>query len=237
LTMTRKPRGPGKRVKAVIFDLDDTLVESTVNYGKFKGLVIDRLVSWGEDRDTYSPDETIVAILSRFEQRMMASGMSREELASKLSQLDKIMDEVELERVSETKAIRGALDLLRMLRRGGVRVGILTRGCEEYAEAAMSATGMLSMVDSVECRNSKTKAKPNPESYLRLVEALGVPKDETIFVGDHPIDAQCAVNAGVPFVAVLTGDVPEEVLRDAGSIEVFADVGEMIAWFEARLHD
>ncbi|OGS56891.1 MAG: hypothetical protein A3K60_01700 [Euryarchaeota archaeon RBG_19FT_COMBO_56_21] len=235
--MARTPTKPGKRLKAVIFDLDDTLVESTVNYGKFKSLVIERLISWGEDRQSYRPDETIVAILSRYEQRMRASGMSPKELDSRLSELDKIMDEVEMEHASDTKTIRGAGDLLRMLRSRGVKIGILTRGCESYAETALAVTGMLSLVDSIECRNSKTKAKPNPESYLRLVHALGVEKDETMFVGDHPIDAQCAANAGVPFVAVRTGEVPDEILEEVGSLKVFADVGEMIAWFESNLKD
>ncbi len=82
----------------------------------------------------------------------------------------------------------------------------------------------------VECRNSKTKAKPSPEAYLKLVKALGVRKEETIFVGDHPIDGQCAANAGVPFIAVLTGDVPEKALRAAGAVEVFQDVGQMATW-------
>jgi phosphoglycolate phosphatase len=94
---------------------------------------------------------------------------------------------------------------------------------------------MLGLVDSIECRNSKTKAKPDPSSYLKLVEALGVEKDETIFVGDHPIDAQCAANAGVPFIAVRTGEVPDDNLREVGSLEIFSDVGEMLPWFRETL--
>lgn len=233
--MAGRPLRQGNTLKAVVFDLDDTLVESTVNYGKFKSLVIERLAFWGEDRRSYRPDETIVAILSRYEQRMLASGMTREQLDSRLSELDRIMDEVEMEHASETRAIRGARELLTFLRSEGVKIGILTRGCEKYAETALETTGMADLVDFIECRNSKTKAKPNPESYLRLVEALGVEKEDTMFVGDHPIDAQCAANAGVPFVAVRTGDVPDDILNGVGSVEVFSDVGEMIEWFRTNL--
>ena len=60
-------------------------------------------------------------------------------------------------------------------------------------------------------------------------------KEETILVGDHPIDGQCAANAGVPFVAVETGDVPEPRLRGAGCVEVFPDVGSMASWLENRV--
>ncbi len=231
---TANPPFP-KDIKAVIFDLDDTLVESTVNYAKFKRLVIDRIASHDEDRGNYSQNETIVAILSRYEKAMNDHGLPKKVIADRLAELDRIMDDVELERVGETVAFEGAAEVLGMLRRSGIRVGILTRGCKEYATAALRATSMEDMVDELECRNSDTKAKPDPESYLKLVDRLGVDKDETLFVGDHPIDAQCASNAQVRFVGVLTGDVPEEVLRGAGSMAIFRDLGEMLGWMKAGL--
>lgn len=219
-----------RSIKAVIFDLDDTLVESTVNFPKFKGMVIDRIVSYGENRADYDPSATIVVIINRFEASMAEKGVPDLEARRRLAELDKIMDSVEMERVSETVAYDGAARLLNLLRKNGIGIGILTRGCQEYADSALSRTGLSSLVDVVECRNSKTKAKPNPEAYLKLVKALGVRKEETIFVGDHPIDGQCAANAGVPFIAVLTGDVPEKALRAAGAVEVFQDVGQMATW-------
>jgi len=226
-----------RSIKAVIFDLDDTLVESTVNFPKFKGLVIDRIVSYGENRADYDPNGTIVVIINRFEARMAEKGVPEVEARRRLAELDKIMDSVEMERVSETIAYDGAAKLLNLLKDNGIRIGLLTRGCQEYAESALSKTGLSTLVDVVECRNSKTKAKPNPEAYLKLVKALGVRKEETIFVGDHPIDGQCAANAGVPFIAVLTGDVTEKALRAAGAVEVFRDVGQMSEWLRGILEE
>ena len=227
--------GLPKDVRAVIFDLDDTLVLSTVDYGKFKRLVIDKIVSHGEPRTMYDPKETVVSIVSRYESRMHEAGLPDEERKRRLAELDRIMDEVELERVSETKAIRGASELLELLRNQGIKIGILTRGCQDYATAALSEAGLMQLVDAIECRNSETKAKPNPESYLRLIEQLRVRKEETFFVGDHPIDAKCAANAGVPFVAVETGDVAPDELRAAGCVAVFPDVGSMVEWLKAIL--
>lgn len=224
-----------RSIKGVIFDLDDTLVESTVNFPKFKSQVIERIISYGEDKADYDPTGTIVTILNRFETSMAKKGVPKTEAQRRLAEMDKIMDAVEMERVSETVAYDGAAKLLSLLRGNGIKVGILTRGCQEYAESVLSRTGLSELVDAVECRNSNTKAKPNPEAYLRLVKALGVRKEETIFVGDHPLDGQCAANAGVPFVAVRTGDVAESALRAAGSIEVFSDVNQMVAWLDAIL--
>jgi HAD superfamily hydrolase (TIGR01549 family) len=224
-----------KVIRAVVFDLDDTLVLSTVDYGKFKRLVIGKIVSNGEPGTMYDPKETVVAILSRYEARMREAKLPDGERKRRLAELDRIMDQVELERVGETKAIRGAAELLELLRTKGIKIGILTRGCHGYASAALSEAGLMHLVDAIECRNSETKAKPDPESYLRLIERLGVRKEESFFVGDHPIDAKCAMNAGVPFIAVETGDVPSDDLRAAGCVAVFPDVGSMVDWFKRIL--
>lgn len=221
------PRTPKRRLRAVIFDLDDTLVWSTVDFPKFKHLVIDRIEEFGDDRSLYDPRETIVRIVDRFEDRMRGRGVPEAEVRAMLAELDRIMDAVELEKVDETKALPGAAETLAFLRERGVRVGILTRGCAAYAAKAMARTGLGGLVDAMECRNSDTRPKPYPDSYLRLTDALGVDKDETLFVGDHPIDAQCASNAGVPFIGVTTGDVSAEEFMRAGSFMVVKDVGEL----------
>jgi len=226
-----------REVKAVVFDLDDTLVESTVDFPKFKGLVIDRIVDQGENRNDYGPNESIVAILARYEARMKGKRIPEKEIRRRLAELDMIMDSVEMERVSETAAYEGARELLELLHLNGIKVGVLTRGCQKYANKALANTGLFRYVDALECRNSETKPKPDPEAYLKLVAALGVRKEETIFVGDHPLDAQCAANAGVPFIAVRTGDVPEESLRRAGSVEVFRDIGEFAHWLDEMLRE
>ncbi len=219
-------------LRAVIFDLDDTLVQSEVDFGKFRKLVIDRITEYGEDRDNYDPSDLIVTILGQFEENQRASSVPENAIRSRLAELDAIMDQVEMERADQTIAIKGAVELLKMLKTNGVRIGILTRGCRQYAEHVLERTGLIEMVDGLECRNSDTRPKPSPDAYLRLVHALGIEKDETVFVGDHVIDAQCAKNAGVPFISVMTGDVPEDILREAGSIAVFQDVGHLIHWFE-----
>lgn len=229
--------GPRGRLRAVIFDLDDTLVLSTVDFAKFKRLVIERIVAYGEDGSLYDPSETIVRILDRFEGRMRDEGVPEPVARQRMAELDRIMDAVELERVGETHAIPGAAELLADLRGMGLKIGVLTRGCGDYAERALCRTGLRGLVDAVESRNSETRPKPDPESYLRLAGRLGVDRSETVFVGDHPIDAQCAARAGVPFVGVMTGDMSEEELEKAGSVVVVRHVGELLDYLRSAAAD
>jgi len=224
-----------RRLKAVVFDLDDTLLVSTVDYAKFKTLTIERLVQYGEPREDYTPSETIVAILRRFEGRMRTRGVPEVEIRRRLAELDRIMDEVEMEHVDDSVAYPDSRRLLRLLRENGVKVGILTRGCRDYAVAALSKTGLADLVDAMECRNSETRPKPDRESFDKLIGALGVRREDTVLVGDHPIDGHCASNAGVPFIGVRTGEVPDHLLVEAGAVAVFDDVGELADYMESVL--
>lgn len=223
-------------VKGVIFDLDDTLILSTVDYTRFKRLIIERIASASrDDPGLYHPEEGIISIMTRYRERMLQRGETEEWISVEVAEFDKIMDGVELEKVHETKEIPGAKELLSLLKAHSVKIGILTRGCEEYAKAVLSMTDLAQFVDAVECRNSHVPPKPNPEPYWRLAERLGLHPEETVFVGDHTIDIVCAQKAGVPFIGVMTGDMPESEMRDAGSAEVFESVAQMLDWAKEAL--
>jgi phosphoglycolate phosphatase len=47
--------------------------------------------------------------------------------------------------------------------------------------------------------------KPDPEGILLAIRKLGVDPASAVYVGDHCVDAMAAKNAGVPFVATLSG--------------------------------
>ncbi|UCE91516.1 MAG: HAD family hydrolase [Methanobacteriota archaeon] len=220
----------------MVFDLDDTLIVSTVDYARFKRLIIDRIAATeGDDPSRYSPSEGIVSLIGRYRETMKGRGESTERIAAELAEFDRIMDGVELERIEETKEIPGARELLTHLKAHEIKIGILTRGCEEYVSAALAMTDMTGLVDAVECRNSSVPPKPSPEPYWRLVGRLGLRPEETVFVGDHTIDLVCAKQAGVPFVGVMTGNLSEEELMEAGSVAVFESVAQMAAWTKLAL--
>ena len=230
---SKLPTGSGLR--GVVFDLDDTLILSTVDYARFKTLIIESISTMGDDAGLYSPHEGIVGLIDRFSDRMLEKGWTDRQVKEALDEFERIMDGVEMERVHETRELEGARELLEYLDSRGVRIGILTRGCREYAEEALRLTGLREYVHALECRNPDMPAKPNPEPYWHLVEQLGLRPEDTIFVGDYLLDAICAERAGVPFLGVMTGDLTEEQLREAGSIAVFPSVADLLPWFEPLL--
>ncbi len=62
-----------------------------------------------------------------------------------------------------------------------------------------------------------TRAKPHPEPVLKTLEALGFAPEETLVVGDMPVDILMGRNAGAATCAVTYGNASREELAAAGA--------------------
>ncbi|HYD42907.1 MAG TPA: HAD-IA family hydrolase [Anaeromyxobacter sp.] len=73
-------------------------------------------------------------------------------------------------------------------------------------------------------------AKPDPAGARALLARAGVRPEDAVLVGDSPVDAQTARNAGMEFVAVTWGLVPREELVRAGAIHLVDRAEELAPW-------
>jgi phosphoglycolate phosphatase len=55
--------------------------------------------------------------------------------------------------------------------------------------------------DLVVSAQDVSRPKPDPESFVRILEHFGLKPQEAIYIGDSQVDEHFAANAGVPFVA------------------------------------
>ncbi len=69
------------------------------------------------------------------------------------------------------------------------------------------------MVDVFLPREDVPKVKPDPIHIEIALSLLGTKKQESIMIGDHPIDITCAKRAGIHSGAVATGNTPLEALK------------------------
>ena len=214
--------------KAVIFDMDGTLIRSTIDFQKMNQGLADTLLSHGLPRDILDPDgkvnESIVRAYSYFKihsQEGWAEALERD--------LNRVSQEVEMARVGESKAVPGTVEVLSYLRSRGIRTAVLTRGSRGYTEKALSASGLEGMFEVVLCRDDHplTEAKPNPLALRRVFKSLGLSNGECLFVGDHDTDLLCAQGAGSPFAAVLTGSFTAKMWEPLNPDVVLDSVAEL----------
>jgi putative hydrolase of the HAD superfamily len=96
-----------------------------------------------------------------------------------------------------------ARDVLRTLRDLNLRIGIITNGPSPVQRPKLDSTGVLELVDVALVSGEEDCAKPDPVIFHRAAERLGVNPEECVFVGDHPrIDIEGALGAGMDAIWV-----------------------------------
>jgi len=214
--------------RAIMFDLDGTLVISTIGFMKFRTRLLSYIRDKVTDLSSYSTRETTVTMIARFEEEMKAKGVDERTIGSYLDDIDAFLNQIELENIEKTLSVPGAKELLRSLKEKNVKIGILTRGSPEYAERALKIAGLDRFVDAMIARNRKSgiKPKPSPESAFALAERLGVPIEDAIMVGDYSIDFVCARDAGIRFYGIASDRESRRSLSEAGCKEILSSLDE-----------
>lgn len=91
------------------------------------------------------------------------------------------------------------------LREQGLRLAIVSQKLRRRIEAVLERDGMGNCFEAVIGGDDMSAFKPDPEGLLMACKRLDARPGQALYVGDTVIDAQVAANAGVPFVAVLSG--------------------------------
>jgi phosphoglycolate phosphatase len=227
--MTRTSRRKEPLPKAIIFDLDGTLVISTIRFMKFRTRLLSYIREKGANMSTYNIKDTTVAMISRFEQEMRAKGRDERSIDSFLSGIESFLDEIELENIEKTRPVAGAIDLLSDLRGMDVKIGVLTRGSPEYARRALEIAGLDRFVDATVARDRKSgiRPKPHPESVYALAEKLGVSVEDAVMVGDYSIDFDCAREGNIRFYGIASEKESRRSLSEAGCTDILSGLREL----------
>lgn len=203
-------------LKAIIFDLDGTLVKSAHDFWRMKEEMIKYLIDLGLDGSSLSPQQTTNELVYKLIDFLKGQGASEAEITNVLNELNELLNGFELETVGKTVPMEGVLDVLKRLKARGFIIGVLTRSCEPYAHKVLDLWGMREFVQAIGARNDLLNAKPHPEAAFEVCELLKIDPHEAVMVGDHPMDLACAQASEMPFIGILGGSSSEETLKNAG---------------------
>lgn len=215
-----------KGTEAIVFDLDGTLIHSKIDFPKMKREIVKIFRSTGVPRGAFPPRGTTFEII-REGIRVLKDREASKDISKVLTLITQTMNAIELERVEETVPIRGVRRALQRLRGMGLKIGVLTRGCREYATRSLKVAGLDDLVDEVVGRDEVSNPKPDPDQLFLLAQRLGVRPEQMVLVGDHLMDVECARNASTGFIGVLTGSADLETFKTADVERVLATVADL----------
>ena len=95
----------------------------------------------------------------------------------------------------------GAEELLTAVRATGLRTALVTSTHRNLVAKALETLGR-DRFDVLVCGDDVSRTKPDPEPYLRALSELGVAAAEAIAIEDSPAGSTSARSAGIPVLAV-----------------------------------
>lgn len=217
-------------LKAVLFDFDYTLADSSVGvidcvrYAQ-RRMGLD-LSGEEEIRRTIGlsvPD--IVAALNGESER----GRSEEFGRLFLERADRVM-------AAGTVVFDAVPGLLEELHARGISCAIASTKYRYRIEGILDREGLRHLVGAVVGAEDVAEQKPDPGCLHLALERLGVAAAESLYVGDSLPDAEAARRGGIRFVAVLSGTTESLVFADYAPLALLDGVAQLPAWLrEQRL--
>jgi phosphoglycolate phosphatase len=217
------------RLKAVVFDLDGTLVDSTINYERMAGLIRVVLSEAGVPEERLSDRRKIYQIIRGGDRALAEIGVYASKRLTISSEIERIMNQVELEGAHLAKPMRNSVETLRALKARGLGVGVATRGCGEYATESMRLTGIHGYVDECLARDNVPYPKPDPRHLLDVVSLLKVEPGEIFYVGDTSTDLETANAAKVTFIGYKRDEEWGKRLKEAGCERMVDDLIDLVS--------
>ncbi|MGB9842416.1 MAG: HAD family hydrolase [Candidatus Bathyarchaeales archaeon] len=214
-------------IKAVIFDLDGTLVGFNLDYRALRAEVRGYLAKQGVPASVLSLQENIFEMLKKAELFLRNSRKSVATIEKIRGEVLSIAERYELDAAMSTGLMSGVVETLKTLRRMGLKIGLCTTDSEKAAAYILQRFKIAEFFDAVVTRDRVKQVKPHPEHLQAVLDALGVKPEESLVVGDSVADMQCAQELKAVAVGLPTGISSKQQLTQQGANYVVTSITDL----------
>lgn len=213
-------------VKAVLSDIDGTLVESNWLHAAawcdaFAKVEINLEVEEVRRQIGKGGDELIPVFVPWWK---------RKTIEEPLKAYRKFIFETDY--MGQVKPFPRVRELVQQIKQAGIKFALASSSKKDELAVYKRIASISDLVDEETSADDADRAKPHPDIFQATLDKLGVKAKEALALGDTPYDAEAAGKANVWTIGVTTGGWSREDLLAAGCVEVWKDVAELLDNFD-----
>ncbi|HKA05869.1 MAG TPA: HAD-IA family hydrolase [Gemmataceae bacterium] len=130
---------------------------------------------------------------------------------------------------SHTRLLPGVVEGLKALKDAGIKLGVCSNKPAYFTRALLGMFEIDRYFDVVLGPDDVGPIKPDPAMIHKALERLGVPKEESLYVGDMEVDIETGRRAGIETWVMPTGSNDEATLRAAHAARLLPGMKDVIA--------
>jgi HAD superfamily hydrolase (TIGR01549 family) len=160
-------------------------------------------------------------------------GMGSDQLLKRLTgfespELSASSSRVFAEMKPQLRALPRAAEALRVMSGRGLRVVLATSAQPQDMADLRRTIDADDAIAHVVGAADVSESKPSPQIFLTAIRQADLDPGRTMVIGDTVWDVMAATAAGVPCTCVLTGGIGRDELMDAGAVQVYDDLGDLL---------
>ena len=187
------------RVRAMLFDLDGTLLDSAP----------DLVAALNHVRATEELEPIPVDEISRHASKgaagLLTAGMPEADTRTYQAWRQIFLDFYADNSCRKTAPYDGVEELLHAIEAAGIPWGVVTNKFESLTGPVIEAAGWKNRAACVVCGDTVNESKPHPAPVLHACEVIGVDPADTLFAGDDARDIKAGLAAGTRTAAIHYG--------------------------------
>ena len=216
-------------MRAVIFDVDGTLVDSVDLHAKAWQ---DAFAQFGHQISF----EQIRSQIGKGGDQLMPVFLSKAELEVRGKEIEKWRgDHYKKVYLSQVKSFPKVRELFQRLLDDGWKLALASSAKEDELKVYKQIANITDLLDTETSSQDAEKSKPYPDIFQAAVARLKLTPHDCIVVGDSPYDAEAALKAGILPVGFRSGGFAEEDLKRAGFKELYDGPAELLETYEETI--
>jgi len=220
------------KLKAIIFDLDGTLVDSTQSH----------VLAWLEASRIFGlrniKADDVMKLMGKTSHDIALSlirlARSNEEMTEKMAKLkDRLFSE---KYASSVKPIDCSHDLVLEFKKRKLKICVVSSNPRDIIRKMLNAANLISLVDVIVGQDEVKEGKPSPEPIILALKRLSIKSENAIVIGDSIYDIIAARKANVKAIGVNEEENKRKEMIKYGASMVFSSLCSLLNYIRSNVN-